>query len=139
MVHLERVALRQSENKIRNLGQNRKKQSKLSKTAQNKILQSSHLNPCFDISFLHCIKSIIEPNLRFFFFGEILTLKCTRKIHTRQKSNRKNKNKKGKTSITAVYNHFRTTKQIYRGTSIGIAFTERYYSQIKPTLTRILI
>lgn len=38
--------------------------------------------------------------------------------------------KKKKTSITAVYNHFKTTKLIYRGTSIGIAFTVRY-NQIK--------
>lgn len=37
---------------------------------------------------------------------------------------------KRKTSITAVYNHFKTTMLIYRGTSIGIAFTVRY-NQIK--------
>lgn len=38
---------------------------------------------------------------------------------------KQHKNKKRKTSITAVYNHFKTTKPIYRGTSIGIAFTVR--------------
>lgn len=46
-------------------------------------------------------------------------------------TNKQHKNKKKrKTSITAVYNHFKTTKLIYRGTSIGIAFTVRY-NQIK--------
>lgn len=49
--------------------------------------------------------------------------KKKKKNHTQPKSNMKIKRK---TSITAVYNHFKTTMLIYRGTSIGIAFTVRY-------------
>lgn len=43
-----------------------------------------------------------------------------RKTHTHEKATELRREKKRKliTSITAVYNHFKTTKPIYRGTSI---------------------